>query len=86
MKRTCTPTEHYGAKLDAFAQLVGVKRSTPGDCICATCGAPIPYKWNGGRPFQVLPSPPDSVVEFMAEEGTNEKVSKTPQRVIIKKM
>lgn len=40
---------------DKFAELQGVSRYTPGDCVCAECGCAVPYWWNDGDPVPVEP-------------------------------
>lgn len=41
---------HVLLKPDAFSRLPGVRRSVPGDVLCAKCGEPLPLWWNSGKP------------------------------------
>lgn len=47
------PCEHNKVKPDAFARLPGVRRTVPGDVMCANCHEPLPVWWNGGDPITV---------------------------------
>lgn len=51
MTDTCPHTE---AQPDYFLrEITGVRRSTPGDCVCKACQTPLPLWWNDGRPKPV---------------------------------
>jgi hypothetical protein len=41
---------HENVQEDRFSKITGVRRSTPGDVVCADCGALLPYVWNNGKP------------------------------------
>lgn len=53
-----TPCEHTRTLEDKFSKLPGVKRSTPGDVVCADCGACLPYSWNRGKPIPLTTDRP----------------------------
>lgn len=44
---------HETIQPDYFAQIPGVYRRTPGNCVCATCGEPLPLEWRGGKAREI---------------------------------
>lgn len=54
-KPECPNGEHNRVVLDRFAQLRGVARLVPGDCVCLDCGHALPATWNNGKPKWLEP-------------------------------
>jgi hypothetical protein len=48
-----TMCSHEQVQPDYFAQLPGVYRHVPGNCVCARCGEPLPLEWRGGKAREI---------------------------------